>query len=372
MNHRVQLSGYGGVEVLKVVETPPPDTSRDVGPDEVLVQVVAAGINPGEIAIREGALAAMFPTSFPSGQGSDFAGRVIATGCDATGFAVGDEVLGWSDDRSAQADVVLSDIRHLAAKPLALDWIRAWALWAVGVTSWATLQAVAPRPGETVMVSGAASGVGNLAGQLALRADAHVIGVAGAHNDDRLRRRGIEPVPYGAGLADRLRAAAPEGIDAFVDTHGDGYVDLAITLGVPADRVDTIIDFAAALRHGLRTDVSPRGSRPEVLAEMPALVATGELTVPVAAIYPLAKVAAAYAELAGGHVNGKIVLSMELPDDGAPPASPHPRVRRARSQPPYPPLDPSARPPRSARPIATPGHIHAPTWEDPLIFRRTA
>lgn len=318
MNRRVQMSGYGGVEVLSVVDTPSSDTNPDLGPDKMLIQVVAAGINAGEIAIREGALATMFPTDFPSGQGSDFAGRVIATGHEVTGFAVGDEVLGWSDTRSAQADLVLTDFRHLAAKPLALDWIRAGALWAIGVTSWAAVRAVALRPGETAVVSGAAGGVGNLAAQLALRTGARVIGIAGAHNDDRLRRRGLIPVPYGPGLTDRLRAAAPQRIDAFIDTHGDGYVDLAIDLGVPADRIDTIIDFAAAKRHGVRTDASPQGSRSEVLAEMASLVATGDLTVPVAAIYPLAKVAAAYTELAGGHVNGKIVLSMELPDDAAP------------------------------------------------------
>jgi NADPH:quinone reductase-like Zn-dependent oxidoreductase len=314
----VQLSGYGGVEVLAVIRTPPAGIGRALGPEEVLVQVVTAGINPGEIAIREGAMATLFPTEFPSGQGSDFAGRVIATGPDVTGFAVGDEVLGWSDSRSAQADIVVSDIGHLTAKPLALDWIRAGGLWAIGVTSWAAVRAVAPQPGETVMVSGATGGVGNLAAQLALQAGARVIGVAGAHNQARLRERGITPMPYGPGLADRLRVAAPQGIDAVIDAHGGGYVDLAIDLGVAPARIDTVIDFEAARRHGTFTDASPEGGRPEVLAAMAAQLAAGELSMPIAAIYPLAKVADAYTDLSGGHVDGKIVLSMELPDSAPP------------------------------------------------------
>ena len=131
MSRRVQFDRYGPVDVLHVAEIPRPSA----GEGQVLVEVAAAGINPGEIAIRNGAMEAMFPATFPSGQGSDFAGRVIETGPGVTGFAPGDEVMGWSDRRSAQADHVLSDPRHLIAKPPALDWIRAGALWAIGVTS---------------------------------------------------------------------------------------------------------------------------------------------------------------------------------------------------------------------------------------------
>jgi NADPH:quinone reductase-like Zn-dependent oxidoreductase len=143
MSHRVQFDRYGPVDLLQIAEVPRPSA----GEGQVLVEVAAAGINPGEIAIRNGAMEAMFPATFPSGQGSDFAGRVVETGPGVTGFAPGDEVMGWSDRRSAQADHVLSDPRHLIAKPSALDWIRAGAMWAIGVTSFSAVRAVAIRAG---------------------------------------------------------------------------------------------------------------------------------------------------------------------------------------------------------------------------------
>ena len=145
MSRRVQFNRYGPADVLQVADMPRPRA----GEGQVLVQVVAAGINPGEIAIRNGALDAMFPATFPSGQGSDFAGRVAGTGQGVTEFAPGDEVLGWSDTRSAQADYVLSDPRHLTTRPAALDWIRAGSLWAIGVTSFSAVRAVGIRAGES-------------------------------------------------------------------------------------------------------------------------------------------------------------------------------------------------------------------------------
>ena len=263
-SRRVQFGHYGPAGVLRVVDVPRPSA----GDGQVLVRVAAAGINPGEIAIRNGAMEQMFPAVFPSGQGSDFAGRIAEVGSGVTEFAPGDEVMGWSDSRSAQAGYVVSDRQHLTAKPPALDWIRAGALWAIGVTSFLAVRAVAVQPGETVAVSAAAGGVGGLAAQLALRAGARVLGIASAANAGRLRAIGVEPVAYGEGLANRLRSLAPNGIDAFIDTHGDGYVDLAADLGVTPDRIDTIIDFAAAQRHGVKTDASPQASTPDVLATM--------------------------------------------------------------------------------------------------------
>ena len=205
MSRRVQFDRYGPADVLQVADVPRPQA----GEGQVLVQVVAAGINPGEIAIRNGALDAMFPATFPSGQGSDFAGRVAETGQGVTEFAPGDEVLGWSDSRSAQADYVLSDPRHLTTRPAALDWIRAGSLWAIGVTSFSAVRAVGIRAGDVVAVSGAAGGVGRLAAQLARRAGARVLGIASAASAERLQAIGVEPVAYGDGLASRLRAARP-------------------------------------------------------------------------------------------------------------------------------------------------------------------
>lgn len=313
-SRRVQFDRYGPADVLQAAEVPRPPA----GAGEVIVRVVAAGLNPGEIAIRDGALDAIFPATFPSGQGSDFAGRVVETGPGVTGLAAGDEVLGWSDQRSAQADFVVSDPRHLTARPAALDWIRAGSLWAIGVTSFAAVRAARIRAGEVVAVSGATGGVGRLAAQLALRAGARVVGIASAASAGRLRVIGVAPVAYGDGLAGRLRQLAPGGIDAFVDAHGGGYVDLAVELGIAPDRIDTITDFDAAQRHGTRTDASPQASDRDVLATIAGHVAWGRLTMPVAAVYPLEQVRAAYTELASGHVYGKIVLSTEMPTDAQP------------------------------------------------------
>lgn len=311
---RVQFEQYGDVDVLEIVEVPRPTA----GAGEVVVRVVASGLQPGEIAIRTGALDAVFPTTFPSGQGTDFAGVVDSVGAGVEEFGVGDEVVGWSDSRSAHADFVVSEPTHLVAKPLTLDWIRAGSLFVAGATAFAAVRAVHLQPGETVVVSGAAGGVGGIAAQLARRAGARVLAVAGAGNADWLRSVGVEPVAYGEGLADRLRALAPDGIDAFVDAHGGGYVDLAVELGVTPDRIDTIIDFAAAARHGARTDGSVQGSSTEVLTTMVDHVAAGRIVVPIAAVYPFDRIREAQTELAGGHTHGKIVVTTLLPADAEP------------------------------------------------------
>jgi NADPH:quinone reductase-like Zn-dependent oxidoreductase len=311
MPRAIRFDNYGDLDVLQVAEVSRPEPAND----QVLVQVVAAGINPGEIAIRAGALHDRFPATFPSGEGSDFAGRVVAVGSAVTGFRAGDEVVGWSDWRSSHADFVVVDARHLTPKPLALDWIRAGGLFVVGVTAFAAIRAVSLKPGETVAVSGAAGGVGSLTVQMARAAGARVIGIAGDHNADWLRAVGVTPVAYGDGLADRLRTAAPDGLDAFIDTYGNGYVDLAADLGVPADRIDTIIDYAAAQKHGAKADGSSTASSADVLAYVADLVAWGTIVLPIAAVYPLALVQDAYTELAARHTRGKIVLSTELPDD---------------------------------------------------------
>jgi NADPH:quinone reductase-like Zn-dependent oxidoreductase len=277
------------------------------GPDEVLVEVAAAGINPGEAYVREGRYAQRWPSTFPSGQGSDLAGTVRALGPGVDAVAVGDEVFGWTDLRASQAEYVVVPVRQVLAKPSELAWEQAGALHVVGATAWAAVRAVDPRPGETVVVSAAAGGVGVLTVQLARRTGATVVGVASEANHDWLRAHGVVPVAHGDGLVDRIRAAAPT-VDAFIDLFGDGYVDVALALGVPPDRIDTIIDFAAVEEHGVKADGNAVGARPEVLAELAALLAKGELELPVAATYPLERVQDAYRELERRHTRGKIVL----------------------------------------------------------------
>jgi NADPH:quinone reductase-like Zn-dependent oxidoreductase len=305
MPKAVRFDEYGAVDVLQVVEVPKPVP----GPGQVLVAVRAAGINPGEAKIREGALHARFPATFPSGEGSDLAGIVEAVGPEVTGFAAGDEVLGWTDNRASQAEYVVAEAANLTARPAGVPWAVAGSLFVAGATAYAAVRAVALQPGDTVVVSGAAGGVGTIAVQLARRAGATVIGLASEPNHAWLSGHGVIPVTYGEGVADRIRQAAPK-VDAFVDTHGADYVQLALDLGVAPDRIDTIANFEAVAKYGVKGEGSGAGASPAVLAELAGLIAAGELEVPIAATFPLDQVREAYTELASGHVRGKIVLTV--------------------------------------------------------------
>jgi NADPH:quinone reductase-like Zn-dependent oxidoreductase len=301
----VRFDEYGDVDVLKVVDVPTPEP----GDGQVLVQVKAAGINPGEAKIRDGLLHAMWPATFPSGEGSDLAGVVTGTGPGVTRFAAGDEVIGWTDNRASHAEYVVVDEQNLTARPAGVPWEVAGSLYVAGATAWAAVRAVSLTEGDTVAVSGAAGGVGAIAVQLARLAGATVIGLAGASNHDWLTGHGVIPVTYGDGVADRIQQAAGK-VDAFVDTFGDDYVELALELGVEPSRIDTIVRFDAPEKYGVKAEASMAGSSASVLAELAALIAEGKLEVPIAGSYPLGDVQDAYRQLATGHIRGKIVLTM--------------------------------------------------------------
>jgi NADPH:quinone reductase-like Zn-dependent oxidoreductase len=307
MSQRVQLSGYGGVDQLRIVDVAQPQPAAG----EVVVRVVAAGTNPGEISIREGYLKDVFPKDFPFGQGTDFSGRIESVGTGVSGFSPGDAVLGWTDQRTAQAHYVASDPAHLIPKPPALDWYRAGSLFVAATTAVAAVNAVSLRPDDVVAISGAAGGVGSLASQLARRAGARVIGIASDGNAAFLRSIGVEHVAHGDGLAERLRAAAPTGPNAFIDLFGGGYVELALTLGVAPGRINTIIDFAGAQKYGVKSDGSAQAASRETLATLANLIAWGEIVVPLTAIYPFAMLQDAYIELARRKTRGKIVLALD-------------------------------------------------------------
>jgi NADPH:quinone reductase-like Zn-dependent oxidoreductase len=304
MARAVRFDEYGGIDVLAVVDVDDPTP----GPGEVRVRVKAAGINPGEAKIREGALAERAPSTFPSGEGSDLAGVVDLVGDGVDSVAVGAEVIGYSDNRNSQAELVMIPAVNATPKPSGVPWEVAGALFVVGTTAYAAVRAVALQPGDTVVVSAAAGGVGSLTVQLAKRAGARVIGLAGPDNDGWLRDHGIEPVTYGDGVADRIRAASNGPVDAFIDLHGDGYVELALELGVAPQRINTIADFGAVKAHGVKSEGTAFASSADVLAELAALIDRGELELPIARTYPLDDVQAAYRELADGHTRGKIVL----------------------------------------------------------------
>ncbi|HUC14828.1 MAG TPA: NADP-dependent oxidoreductase [Acidimicrobiales bacterium] len=300
----VRFDRYGDRSVLYVTDVPIP--TPEAG--EVVVEVKAAGINPGEAAIREGALRERFPASFPSGQGSDLAGVVSAVGSGVDVFGVGDPVLGFSFRRSSQATYVSVPTTQLIHKPPELNWEVAGSLYVVGCTAYAAVRAVDAKKGETIAVSAAAGGVGTLVVQLLALRQSRVLGIASEANADWLRSHAAIPVPYGDGLAERLREAAGGQIDGFIDLFGPEYLDLAVALGVPLDRIETIASFAKAQELGVKAEGSGSASTPEVLTEMANLVASGAITVPIAATYPLERVADAFAELEQRHTRGKIVL----------------------------------------------------------------
>jgi NADPH:quinone reductase-like Zn-dependent oxidoreductase len=304
MPRAVRFDKYGGVEVLQVVEVGRPIP----GPGKVLVRVKSAGINPGEASIRQGLFAERWPSTFPSGQGSDLAGVVEQVGPGVVTVAVGNEVIGFTNDRSSQAELVLVDSGNLVPRPANVPWEQAGALFVVGTTAYAAVRSVALRPGDTVIVSGAAGGVGSIAVQLARNAGARVIGLAGDANHKWLSDHGAVPVTYGDGVEDRIRAASSGKVDAFIDTFGGGYVELALKLGVAKNRIDTIIDFAAAARYGVKTEGNHEAANAEVLARLAGLLAAGRLEIPIAKVYPLADVRDAYRDLEQRHTHGKIVL----------------------------------------------------------------
>ncbi|MBE7189006.1 NADP-dependent oxidoreductase [Jatrophihabitans endophyticus] len=304
MPRAVRFDEYGGLEVLHIEDVPEPTP----GPGEVVVAVVATSINPGEAKIRDGSLDAVFPTTFPSGEGSDFAGRVQATGDGAHAWKTGDEVIGWTDDRGAHADFVVVPDANLTMKPPAVSWEQAGALFVAGATAYASAMAVNAQDGETVAVSAAAGGVGSVLVQLLRSRGVRVLGIAGEANAEWLRSVGVEPIRHGEGLGYRLRDAAPDGIDAFCDLYGGPYVELAVGLGIAPERINTIVDFPGAEKFGVKSVGGSDVASPGVLGELAEQIADGEITIPIAATYPLDRVRDAYEELAAGHTRGKIVL----------------------------------------------------------------
>ena len=302
----VRLSSYGGYRGARAHRGPGPRGHR---PGRVLVHVRATSINPGETNIRVGMLAERYPIDFPFGEGSDLAGEVVAVGDGVTGFAPGDAVFGWTDERAAQAEYVSVPAEQLAAKPEALSFEQAGSLYVIGATAVAGVDALHLSANDTVVISGAAGGVGVLATQLAVRTGARVLALASESNHAWLRDHGAEPLTYDGDVATRLREAAPEGIDAFLDLFGSGYVALALDeLGVAKERVNTIIDFAAVAERGVLMVGNAAGAKLSNLVALADDIVADRLDLPIANTYPLEQTREAYEELAARHTHGKIVL----------------------------------------------------------------
>jgi NADPH:quinone reductase-like Zn-dependent oxidoreductase len=300
----VRFDRYGGIDVLQVVEVERPVP----GPGQVLVRVKAAGVNPGEAAIRRGAFAQRWPTTFPSGQGSDLAGIVAGIGAGVETFVVGEEVIGFTDNRASQAEFVVVEAPHLIYRPPNVSWEAAGALFVAGTTAYAAVRAVSLRQGETVAVSGAAGGVGSIAVQLARLKGAKVIGLAGAEHHSWLSDHGVIPLAYSEEVSERMREASGGHLDAFIDTFGADYVERALALGVRPERINTIFNFAAVEKYGVKSAGNVQGASAAVLAELARLIDRRDLEIPIAHAYPLAEVRTAYREVEKRHTLGKIVL----------------------------------------------------------------
>ncbi|MBB6107799.1 NADPH:quinone reductase [Mucilaginibacter lappiensis] len=305
INHAVRYDHFGHVDVLYITALPK-QAPKD---GEASVKIKTAGINPGEASIREGFLKKEYPSTFPSGQGTDFAGVIEELGAGVTKFKVGDEVIGFTNNRNSHAEYVVVSADQLVPRPANVSWEEAGGLFIVGSTAYAAVRAVSLKAGETVIISGAAGGVGSVAVQIAKKSGAIVIGIASESNHQWLKDHGIIPVAYKGNIGEHIKAALNgKNADAFIDLAGKGYVELAIKLGIPANRINTIIDFEAAEKYKVKTDGSDAAGNAKVLNELAGMVNDGDLEIPIAKTYPLNQVIEAYRELEQHHTHGKIVL----------------------------------------------------------------
>jgi NADPH:quinone reductase-like Zn-dependent oxidoreductase len=295
----MQIDAFGGPEVLHEVEVGTPEP----GPGQVRIRVRAVGVNPFDGKVRSGAMAAIFPTPLPAILGLEVAGTVDAVGSDVTGFAAGDDVFGWSES-GAYAEYALAS--RVAIKPAGLAWADAVALPVAGETAERILDLLKVSSGETLLMHGAAGAVGTVAAQLAIARGATVIGTASAANHEYLAALGVIPTVYGEGLVERVRALAPDGVDAVFDVAGKGALPDSIELRGGTDRIVTIADPAAA---SLGVTFSSGGTDSDLVG-LADRVVKGELTVAIAGVYSLADVVAAHRVLDGGHARGKLVLTV--------------------------------------------------------------
>lgn len=300
MSKAVSFENYGGPEVLDVIDVAEPHA----GAGEVRVAVRAAGLNPFDFKSRS---RNYVPThTLPSFQGAEFAGIIDEVGDGVTDWAVGAEVLGWIG-RGAQAEFVVVQESQIAAKPDSLDWAVAGSIGLVANTAKRSVDSLELGKDDTVLVTGAAGGVGVITVQFAKATGATVVGTASESNHEFLRGLGVIPVAYGEGELDRLRAAAPNGYTAALDTVGGEPIRTALSLGIAPERINTIADHAAIDELGVQGVGGGKKTSAE-LAEFARQAADGELVLPIRSTYHLQDVVSAYRDLETGHGLGKVVL----------------------------------------------------------------
>ena len=309
----VIAAAYGGPEVLAVVDEP----TSEPGPGEVRLDVRAAAVNPADYKNYSGAFG-RDPARLPIRLGVEAAGVVTAVGPDATGpagpVAVGDEVIAFRAPGAYAAELVVP-AQAVVPKPGTLDWAQASGLMLTGVTAWHALAVTDVRAGDTVLIHGAAGGVGVMAVQLAVARGARVLATASPARHAFLRDLGATPVAYGPGLAGRVRTAAPDGISAALDLVGtDEAMEVSLALVPDRARVVTIAAFAKGLEAGIKVIGGAPGADPgtEIRSaarlDLARLADEGKLTVFVTQTFPLTEAAEAHRAIMTGHSTGKIAL----------------------------------------------------------------
>jgi NADPH:quinone reductase-like Zn-dependent oxidoreductase len=301
----IAYSRYGGPDVLELVDLPTPK----VGPDSVLVRVRATSVNPVDWKIRQGYLDGLMDAVFPVVPGWDVSGVVEQLGLDTPELAVGDEVFGYVRKDvvggGTTAELVSAPVRTLARKPASLSWEEAAAVPLAGLTAYQTLRRLAVTEGDTVLVHNAAGGVGTFAVQIAVAWGARVIGTASPARHDFVRSLGAEPVPYGDGLVDAVRALAPDGVDVVADFAGGGVAATTPEVGTRDVRLGSVADAGVSELGGTNFWVRPDSAD---LAALGELIESGAVTVQVAEVLRLEEAAAAHQLSATGHVQGKVVI----------------------------------------------------------------
>ncbi|MFC4051194.1 NADP-dependent oxidoreductase [Actinomadura syzygii] len=294
----VGFSRFGGAEVLEIVDLPDPRP----GPGEVRIAVRAAGVNPSDWKKRQG----LMDDELPQTLGYEAAGIVDELGEGVADVAVGDRVFGLSSQGAAQAELAV--LSHYAPIPPSLDFATAAALPAAVETATRALDQLSVGPDTRLLVNGASGSVGGAAVQLAVARGARVIGTASPSNHDYLRSLGADPVAYGEGLTDRVRALAPDGVDLALDVAGRGVLPELIALTGGADHVVTLADFGGAREHGVRFSSGDAGRAVHAISEIGALIESGRFTPPDTRTFPLAEVAEAQRVGEHGGIRGKLVL----------------------------------------------------------------
>lgn len=300
----IAFSAHGVPDVLETIELPTPEP----GPGQVRVRIRAAGVQPFDTALRQG-LSFGFPVTFPQVLGNEFAGTVDAVGQGVTEFAPGDGVLGWQL-LSCYAEYTVAPVEQVVAKPEGMSWKVAGVLSASGQTAHTALEELKVGRGETVLVHAAAGGVGTFAVQIARDLGATVIGTASPGNHEHLRALGAVPVAYGEGLVERVREAAPQGVDAALDAAGEEALRASLALVEDRGRIGTLVSFGLVEETGVLAIRSQRSR--ERLAELVALHQRGGLQVPIAGAFDLADAADAHRLSETGHLRGKVVITVRL------------------------------------------------------------